>query len=322
MRSPDSPRHFESLPVSRRTLRRKLIHVAIGLLLIAIGGWLGLDWWSSLPEGQQAHYVGRESCIQCHAEESRLWKNSDHDLAMDFATPEFVLGDFNNTQLEHYGVTSKMYRRGDEFFVETEGPDGKRGEFKVKYVIGYRPLQQYMAELDGGKVQVLPVTWDTEKKRWFCAVPDAPFGPDDPLHWTGSAQNWNHMCADCHTTNFAKNYDVKTLTHHYSFSEMDVSCEMCHGPGSIHVELAESKSVFWDRRYGYGLAPLNTRRNPQGELETCALCHAHRRRVFPHFKAGDRFLDHYDLSLLEDHLYFADGQILEEVYVYGSLRRA
>jgi len=277
-----------------------------------------LDWWIALPPGLKATYVGRESCIACHQKEADLWKDSDHDLAMDLATPETVLGDFNNTELEHYGVVSRMFRRGDEFFVETEGPDGRRGAFKVKYVIGYDPLQQYMAELDRGRVQVLPVSWDTKEKRWFCAVPDAPYGPDDPLHWTGSAQNWNHMCADCHVTNFAKNFDVKTKTHHYRFSEIDVSCEACHGPGSIHVQLAESKSLFWDRRYGYGLPRLNTEENPQGELEACAPCHAHRRRIYPGFQAGHRFLDHFGLSLLEDHLYFPDGQILEEVYVYGS----
>ena len=293
-----------------------------GLVPVLAGVWLLLDWWIALPEGYEAHYVGRESCVACHVEEAEKWVNSDHDLAMDFATPETVLGDFNNTQLEHYGITSKMSRRGDEFFVETEGPDGQRGEFKVKYVIGYRPLQQYMAELERGRVQVLPMTWDTEKKEWYCAVPDAPFGPQDPLHWTGSAQNWNHMCADCHTTDFAKNYDVKTHTHHYSFSEMNVSCEACHGPASTHVELAESRSIFWDRRHGYGLPKLNTLEDPQGELETCAPCHAHRHRIYPHFQAGHPFLDYCGLSLLEDHLYFADGQILEEVYVYGSFTQS
>lgn len=290
-----------------------------GVALLA--AWPAVDWWSALPAGRAATYVGRQSCVTCHAEQAKKWQGSDHDLAMDRATPEFVLGDFNETQLEHHGVTSKMHRRGDEFFVETQGPDGETAEFQVKYVFGYHPLQQYLAELERGQVQVLPVTWDTEKKRWFYAAPDAPFGPDDPLHWTGTAQNWNHMCADCHTTNFAKNYDVKTDTHHYSHNEMDVSCEACHGPGSIHVELANAKSIFWDRRYGHGLAKLKGA-NSQTQLETCAPCHAHRQRIYPGFQPGDKFHDHYGLSLLEDHLYHADGQINEEVYVYGSFTQS
>lgn len=295
--------------------KRKSLLVMALFALPAI--WPALDWWIALPEGRTAQYVGRQSCVDCHADQAAKWKGSDHDLAMDPATAEFVLGDFDETSLEHHGVTSKMHRRGERYFVETQGPDGKTAEFQVKYVFGYQPLQQYLAELDRGRLQVLPVTWDTEKKRWFYANPDAPFGPGDPLHWTGSAQNWNHMCADCHTTNFAKNYDVKTDTHHYSYEEMDVSCEACHGPGSIHIELANANSLFWDRRYGYGLAKLKGP-NSTAQLETCAPCHAHRQRISPGFQPGKRFLDHYGLSLLEDHLYHADGQINEEVYVYGS----
>ena len=320
---------------------KKRVLLALPVLLVLVGVWLALDWWIAFPADASAHYVGRESCARCHAEETEAWKGSDHDRAMDLATPEFVLGDFNDARLEHYGVTSKMFRRGDEFFVETDGPDGKLAEYRVKYVFGYRPLQQYLAELDRGHVQVLPVSWDTEEKRWFFASPDDPFGPGDPLHWTGSAQNWNHMCADCHSTDFAKNYDVKTDTHHYSFWEIDVSCETCHGPGSLHVELAESKSVFWDRRHGYGLVNLKPQdaktewgkqqdaktdferqQDAKTELETCAPCHAHRQRVYPGFRPGHEFLDHYGLSLLEDHLYHADGLIGEEVYVFGSFTQS
>ncbi len=286
-----------------------------------LAAWPAIDWWTVLPEGRVPRYVGRQTCASCHQHEVQQWTGSDHDLAMDPAIPEFVLGDFDGTQLEHHGVTSKMARRGDEFFVTTEGPDGKPAEFKVKYVFGYHPLQQYLAELERGHIQVLPVTWDTEKEEWFFANPDAPFGPDDPLHWTGSAQNWNHMCADCHTTNFAKNFDVPTDTFHSTWSEMDVSCEACHGPGSIHVELASSNSLFWDRHYGYGLAELKSE-NATTQLETCAPCHAHRERIHPDFQAGDRFYDHYGLSLLEDRLYHDDGQIDEEVYVYGSFTQS
>ena len=292
------------------------------LALLGVAAVLvSLDWWIAVPEGRTAEYVGRQTCAECHAAQEKKWSGSDHDLAMDLATPEFVLGDFENTQLEHHGITSRMSRRGDEYFVATEGPDGQVAEFRVKYVFGFRPLQQYLAELEKGHIQVLPVSWDTEQKRWFYANPDEPFGPHDPLHWTGSAQNWNHMCAECHTTNFAKNYDVKTDTYHSSYSEIDVSCESCHGPGSLHVELAEARSLFWDRRYGFGLAKLKGD-DPTTELETCAPCHSRRQRVFPEFQAGDRYSDHFRLALLDDHLYHADGQIDDEVYVYGSFTQS
>lgn len=299
--------------------KRWIYGVIIFLCLTSIG--LAIDWWTALPEGEQATYVGRQTCFECHQQQAEEWKESDHDLAMNPATPEFVLGDFDNTELEHFGITSRMSREGDKYYVNTQGPDGEMSRFEVKYVIGVHPLQQYLAELERGKIQVLPVTWDTELKRWYYASPDEPFGPEDPLHWTGSAQNWNHMCAECHTTNWAKNYDIATDTHHYSFSEMRVSCEACHGPGSIHVKLANSHSLFWDRRYGYGLAKLKGE-DATAQLESCAPCHSHRRHVSPGHTPLDRFHDHYALSLLEDHLYHPDGQIDEEVYVFGSFTQS
>ncbi|HBL46827.1 tetratricopeptide repeat protein [Gimesia sp.] len=299
--------------------KRWIYGIIIFLSFTTIG--LAIDWWSALPEGEQATYVGRQTCFQCHQKEAAEWKGSDHDLAMNPATPEFVLGDFDNTELEHFGITSSMTREGDKYYVTTQGPDGKRTRFEVKYVIGVRPLQQYLAELARGRIQVLPVTWDTEMKRWYYVSPDEPFGPDDPLHWTGSAQNWNHMCAECHTTNWAKNYDVASDAHNFSFSEMRVSCEACHGPGSIHVELANSHSLFWDRRYGYGLAKLKGK-DATAQLESCAPCHSHRRHVSPGHTPLDRFHDHYALSLLDDHLYHPDGQIDEEVYVFGSFTQS
>lgn len=299
--------------------KRWIYGIIIFLSITSIG--LAIDWWSALPEGEQASYVGRQTCFQCHQKEAAEWKDSDHDLAMNPATPEFVLGDFDNTELEHFGITSQMTHEGDKYYVTTQGPDGKQARFEVKYVIGVRPLQQYLAELERGRIQVLPVTWDTEMKRWYYVGLDEPFGPDDPLHWTGSAQNWNHMCAECHTTNWAKNYDVATDSHHFSFSEMRVSCEACHGPGSIHVKLANSNSLFWDRRYGYGLAKLKGK-DATAQLESCAPCHSHRRHVAPGHTPLERFHDHYALSLLDDHLYHPDGQINEEVYVFGSFTQS
>ncbi|MEO1998444.1 MAG: multiheme c-type cytochrome, partial [Planctomycetaceae bacterium] len=303
-------------------MNRRKSTVIVGVAALAIlAGALIVDWVVALPPGLNAEYVGRQSCAQCHQRETDRWQGSDHDLAMDLATDEFVLGNFDGTRLEHHGVTSKMSHAAGSYFVDTEGTTGEATRFQVKYVFGYWPLQQYLAEVEPGQLQVLPVTWDVEKQRWYYASPDAPFGPGDPLHWTGSAQNWNHMCADCHSTNFEKNYHIESGKHHPTYSEMDVSCEACHGPGSLHVKIATSGGAFWDRRYGFGLPNLKGE-DPLPQLESCAPCHAHRRRVYPGFQPGKPFLDHYDLTLLEDNLYHADGQIDEEVYVYGSFTQS
>jgi len=305
----------------------------LALAALVAGGAVFADWWSCLPEEATATYVGRQSCIQCHQPEAELYEGSHHDLAMDYATDETVLGDFNNAELTHDGMTSRMYREDGKFMVHTEGPDGMPGDFEVKYVFGYEPLQQYMVEFDRtpetpahevGRVQVLRISWDTEKREWFYLRPpdvNERLAPDDDLHWTGVAQRWNNMCADCHSTNLQKNFDVKTKKYHTTFSEIDVSCEACHGPGSLHVQLANSKSLFWDRRRGYGLAKLKGK-DPQAQLDTCFPCHSRRRILKPDYPPGAPFHDYFANELLRAHTYHADGQILDEVYEQGSFTQS
>lgn len=300
------------------------------MLLLIVGGLVFGDWWTTLPDDVTANYVGRQSCLQCHAKQSHDWTGSHHDLAMDLATDETVLADFDNATIQHHDVESTMFRDGEQFMVRTEGPDGKLGDFQVKYVFGVTPLQQYMVEFDRtekmpaeeiARLQVLRLCWDTLNKKWFYLPPPdvaEKLSPDDDLHWTGVTMCWNTSCADCHSTNLQKNFDVRTARFHTTFSEIDVSCEACHGPGSVHVELANARSLFWDRKRGYGLARLKGE-NAQIQIDTCAQCHSRRQRsLHPGFHPGDNFYDYRDNALLTSLLYHADGQIEDEVYVHGS----
>jgi len=310
-------------------LRRCIFLLLLGTLLCAL--LLAADWWISLSPGRTADYVGRQKCAECHETETSQWADSDHDLAMQLATPATVLGNFDNQCLTRFGVTSELFRRGEEFCIRTDGPTGEMETYRIEYTFGVHPLQQYLvrfpnqvdlangAKLPGGSLQCLPIAWDTQQECWFHLYQDEkiPVTASDELHWTRPSQNWNYMCAECHSTNLEMNYDLKTHTYRTTFSEIDVSCETCHGPGSLHVELAESWGVFWDRRYGYGLPDLKSD-DPRVEIETCAPCHSRRRIVYPGFRPGKKLLDHYYPALLDGNLYYADGQILEEDYVYGS----
>jgi tetratricopeptide (TPR) repeat protein len=322
-------RHIkQSSPPRVAAARFSALLVVVGVFTLA-GCLVFADWWVAYPEGTTATYVGRDSCIECHQAQAQLWTGSDHDLAMDHATDASVLGDFNAAQITHHGITSTMFRRDGKFFVNTEGADGQLADFQVKYVLGVRPLQQYMVEFDRradqpaneiARLQVLRLSWDTEKRNWFyLSPPDVTekLDPTDPLHWTRAAQNWNHMCASCHSTDLQKNYDVATKTYHTTYSEIDVSCEACHGPGSTHVELATSNSLFWDRNLGYGLKQLKSK-DTHVEIQACAPCHSRRHALYPDDPPGQDYYDCFGNELLTPLTYYADGQILDEVYVYGS----
>jgi predicted CXXCH cytochrome family protein len=333
---PSAPRPSASTPSATaqsasRPLPTRSLWIAAALTvlstLLAAGVWA--DWYFGLPAEAEAQYIGRQSCLECHQEQHESWTGSHHDLAMDLATDETVIADFNDATLEHYGVTSRMFRRDGKFFIHTEGPDGQMADFEIKYVFGVDPLQQYMVEFDRpadmpaseiARLQVLRVSWDTHAKKWFHLDPPdvrEKLAPTDDLHWTGVAQRWNNMCADCHSTNLAKNFDVDSLTYHTTFSEIDVSCEACHGPGSLHVQLAQSPSLFWDRERGYALARLKGTSNV-AEVQACAPCHSRRRVVGEGYTAGCNYYDYFSNELLTSTSYHADGQILDEVYEFGS----
>ena len=145
---------------------------------------------------QAAEYIGRELCQDCHAEQVKLWQESHHDLAMQHVNEDSVLGDFSNTVFSYAGITSEFFKKDKRFLVRTDGPDGKLHNYEIKYTFGVTPLQQYLVELEGGRLQALSIAWDSREKsdggqRWFHLYPDEKITYTDELHWTRPSFNWN-----------------------------------------------------------------------------------------------------------------------------------
>jgi tetratricopeptide (TPR) repeat protein len=304
-----------------RLLRWELIGLfALGVIVLSIP--LSLLRSGTVGPRDIAHleptFVGGSACIDCHETEYVRWRGSDHDKAMDIATDETVLGDFNDATLTHYGVTSRFYRRDGKFLVYTEGPGGEMTEFEVTHVFGYDPLQQYLVPFPGGRLQTLNLSWDVEREEWFSQYPDQDIPADDWLHWTRNAQNWNGMCAECHSTNLQKGYDPISDTYETTWTDIDVNCEACHGPGSKHVAWAEIAPMARPDIPNMGLDVRTSRITPKQVVELCAPCHSRRAELGDYDHTGAELLDHMLPSLLGEGLYHADGQILDEVYVYGS----
>ncbi len=265
-----------------------------------------------------ATFVGREQCIDCHTAAYESWLGSDHDNAMDIASEETVSGDFNNVEFEHRGVVSRFYRKDEKYFVNTEGPGGEMADFEVTHTFGVEPLQQYMVPFPGGRLQVLSVVWDVERAQWISLNPDTDIAADDWLHWTRNGQNWNGMCAECHSTNLRKNFDPETNTYDTQWSEIDVSCEACHGPGSTHVDWANIDPMGRPDAGNYGLEVQTSDIDNQQLVALCAACHSRRAEIADYDHSQGELLDSVVPSLLEENLYHPDGQILDEDYVWGS----
>jgi tetratricopeptide (TPR) repeat protein len=297
---------------------------------------------AATPAPVAATYVGSAQCASCHAQQHAAWKGSDHDLAMQVATADSVLGNFASAKFMYAAITSTFSRRDGKFFVNTDGPDGKLGNFEIKYTFGVRPLQQYLIELPGGRIQALGIAWDSRPKaqggqRWFHLYPGQGLKAGDPLHWTGIQQNWNFQCAECHSTDLRKNFDAASGTFNTKWKEINVACEACHGPGSNHLSWARKEgawqsiaakglAIALDERRGVSWAPVaetgNSKRSAprqtSREIDTCARCHARASRISDDYVHGKPPQDTHRLALLEDNLYWNDGQMRDEVYNWGS----
>jgi predicted CXXCH cytochrome family protein len=297
-------------------------------------------------------FVGSETCASCHEKEAKLWRTSHHKRAMDHATEASVLGDFSGVTFTYYGAQSRFFRKDGKFFVETDGPDGKLAVFEIKYTFGVYPLQQYLIEFPDGRLQALSIAWDSRPKdnngqRWFHLYPNENIGHDDVLHWTKLNQNWNFMCAECHSTGVHKNYDAANDRFATTWAEISVGCEACHGQGSAHVAWAREKQSWWpfdkkedpakglvvrfDERSEvvWTIDPVkgNPTRNVtpstlRKEVETCGLCHARRGAFSEDWVPGQWLSDTHVVSTLTRGLYHANGQMLDEVYNYGSFKQS
>jgi tetratricopeptide (TPR) repeat protein len=267
-------------------------------------------------------FVGSVECRDCHNREFDSWEGSHHDLAMDVAKEATVLGDFNDAEFTLHGITSRFYKKDGKYFVHTNGPGGEMGDFEITHTFGWFPLQQYLIPFPGGRLQTLHIAWDARQNKWYRVPPEGPIDPDDWLYWTNAAQNWNGMCAQCHSTNLEKNYDPESDSYNTTWSDIDVGCEACHGPGSGHVEWAQMSEMARPQVSNFELAQQTSGISSREHVELCAPCHARRGAMGDLAHTETDLLENFLPSLLTEDLYFADGQIQDEVYVYGSFTQS
>ncbi|WP_421982175.1 multiheme c-type cytochrome [Roseibium sp.] len=268
-------------------------------------------------------YVGSETCQSCHEGAYSAWAKSHHAKAWMEPSPDTVSGDFNNAVFEHLGRETRFFEENDRYFIETSDVQEGPKVLEITGVGGIAPLQQYLVEIEPGRQQSLDIAWDQVKKRWYHLYPDQKLPPDDAFHWSGPYKNWNARCAECHATGFEKNYLAKERRYQSTQAEIGVGCEACHGPAEEHLKWSEAPQTYAASPFpgtnDFGLLISFSEEVAEREIQQCAGCHSRREPFLDgNPLPGTPYHDSYRLALLRDGLYHADGQILDEVYVYGS----
>ncbi|WPO98102.1 cytochrome c3 family protein [Pseudomonas sp. HR96] len=262
-------------------------------------------------------FVDEQQCAGCHGAQVKDWQGSHHQLAMQDASEQTVLGDFNATTFKGEKDTTHFFRKGGEFWVNTQDGDGTAKDFKVAYAFGVAPLQQYLLQAPGGRLQALGVAWDTEKHRWFHIYPGQGVDFKDPLHWSKPGQNANFMCVECHTTGFKRNFDAASNTFNSQWNSLGVGCQACHGPASNHLLLSGKPQALASTANAGFVIDLAKADN-RTQVDTCARCHARRAPLGDDQKPGQPLLDAYLPAALTRDLYELDGKIKGEVFEHGS----
>lgn len=314
-------------------MRRNRLWLLVSLLL----GIVAVMWWTitsptaSVTEPTPTTtatttpllWVEESKCQSCHLAAFADWQGSHHQLAMQLPTDLTVLGDFSGQQIDSDAETTQFLRQNNAFVMRTPDADGQQTDFKVAYTFGLEPLQQYLLELPGGRLQAHGMAWDTQQPAWFHLYQGDGVGHQDRLHWTSSQQNANFMCIECHVTNFQRNYDVASDTFASRWLAPGVGCQSCHGPASGHLDWVEHNPSptpgQQDSAMGFAGKPSISATD---EVEVCARCHSRRSPLDDGYQHGNALMDDFLPSILSADLYEVDGKIKEEVFEYGSFKQS
>ncbi len=271
------------------------------------------------PAAPSASLVDETRCQGCHVAQVKDWQGSHHQMAMQAATATTVEGDFDQARFKSDRETTRFFRKGDEFWVNTPGADGQPADFKVAYTFGVAPLQQYLLEAPGGRLQALGVAWDTQQHRWFHLYPGQGVTFKDPLHWSQPGQNANFMCVECHTTGYKRNFDAASNTFNSQWHSLGVGCQACHGPASNHLAWAAKPNASVANA---GFVVDLSSKKASSEIDTCARCHARRAPLDDGYANNHAFMDDYLPSALTRELYALDGKIKDEVFEHGAFQQS
>jgi tetratricopeptide (TPR) repeat protein len=295
------------------------------------------------PSGPSNHarpgreeFVGSAACAPCHRAQSEAYLGSHHARALVTPGPEMARPRFDGSHFTtKLGGTTKFTLREGAPVVVTPAAGRKAETLPIRYVSGVWPLEQYVVATERGKLQALGVAWDSRTadeggNRWFHVYGAGGIAPDDTLFFTAAAQNWNHMCADCHSTLVERRYDPAADGFDTRWAELSVGCEACHGPGAAHVRAARAGNPADPPLLAVRLKPSQPWRSSSAtgsprprtqdgaEVEVCAPCHSRREPLKEGFLASDPFLDSFEPELLWPGRHHADGQVEGEVYEWGS----
>jgi len=269
------------------------------MVLLAVGNVDLSPTRPELPENRPISvssdgYVSSQACRSCHPQEHRSWHESYHSTMTQLASPETVVGNFDDQLLVLHDREYFLHREGDKFVCDMDmpgwdellqrNPQGAarlRGQkpppFRGEIVMttGSHHMQAYWyATKQSRMLAPLPFVYLIDQQKWIPA--DASF-LNEPSHFVAAEfGRWNTTCLKCHSTHprarIASQTEMDT-----EVGEFGIACESCHGPGEEHVKANRNPQ----RRYSLRMVEEGdptivnpARLNHELSSQVCGHCHS------------------------------------------------
>lgn len=184
-----------------------------------------------LNTAADATYVGTKVCQECHLDEHASYLQTRHSKS--FGPVEASLeppdGSYvhsaSNLEYEVYREDGKLKHR-ESLQIPGSKPI-EMNDCAVRYLVGSgRFARTYLVEFGDFLVES-PLTWYTSVGQWRMSP-----GYDGPRHHSFQ-RTVGEDCLFCHTGGTRQGNDELPRI---VFREFAISCERCHGPGSLHAE--------------------------------------------------------------------------------------
>ena len=218
-------------------------------------------------------YVGSDACRECHESNHESWHASYHRTMTQVATPDAVIGNFNDVRVTTKGRDYVLSRKGELCVVEMNDPDlpvtpATRMTVPIVMTTGSHHMQVYWYPIRSPRtLGRVPIAYLKETKQW---VPHSAIFLEPPdTEVNTEFGRWNSVCTKCHSTH-SRERKRPMGTWDTQVSEFGISCEACHGPGQEHI------AVHRESRDGNPKDPIV---NPadldhRASSQICGQCHA------------------------------------------------
>jgi predicted CXXCH cytochrome family protein len=159
-------------------------------------------------EVKKGGFVGSQVCAGCHDKIASTWKTTPHSMVINKVTgpnDPIIVGD--------WGTKPDFTVKAPDGTTMTVNDLGTLKKENIMLTHGVLWKQRYVYS-----------DWEVQKFQWNIA--DNYWAP---YHYTDAkGPNWKEKCSNCHVTGFQHE--------DYSWAELSIGCEACHGPGERHVK--------------------------------------------------------------------------------------